>query len=179
MRLGAFDTAGFEARVLELKLVVFDFDGVFTDNSVYVFEDGREAVRCTRFDGIGLDRLRRTGVDLIVLSTETNAVVASRSRKLKLTCIHGSTDKLRDLQALLAERGIGMHEVGFVGNDVNDLTCLRRVGLPIIVDDAHPDIRNPDFSRSTRPGGHGAVREICDTLAAIRERRMTTTTDRI
>ena len=73
----------------KIRLVVFDFDGVFTDNSVYTDEKGHESVRCSRFDGIGLARLRTLGIDAFVLSTETNPVVSARCRKLKLPCLQG------------------------------------------------------------------------------------------
>jgi 3-deoxy-D-manno-octulosonate 8-phosphate phosphatase (KDO 8-P phosphatase) len=72
-----------------VRLAVFDFDGVLTDNRVYVFEDGREAVACWRSDGFGLVRLQQTGVRVMVLSTEVNPVVSARCRKLKLDCVQG------------------------------------------------------------------------------------------
>ncbi|MDX2499590.1 MAG: hypothetical protein QNL14_03675, partial [Deltaproteobacteria bacterium] len=76
-----------------IRLVAFDFDGVFTDNMVYVFENGTEAVRCTRADGIGLQKLRQIGIDTIILSTEANPVVSARARKLKIDCVQNCQDK--------------------------------------------------------------------------------------
>jgi N-acylneuraminate cytidylyltransferase len=147
-------------------LVVFDFDGVMTDNRVWVGEHGDEWVACNRSDGLGLERLRRLGLDLFVLSTEPNSVVASRCRKLGLPFEQGVRDKADRLQSLLRERGVAPSDVVYVGNDINDTDCMRIVGCGVAVADAHPDVRRAADVRLTRPGGHGAVRELCDRLAA-------------
>ncbi|MCC7418316.1 MAG: HAD hydrolase family protein [Acidobacteria bacterium] len=159
-----------ETTIARVRLVVFDFDGVFTDNTVYVAEDGTESVRCWRGDGLGLARLREAGIPAVVLSTERNPVVASRSRKLNVRCIHGCDDKLSALRALAAELGVALFDVAYVGNDVNDLACLEAVGLPIVVRDAHPDVAGAALLRTTAEGGRGAVREICDRLVSARAR---------
>jgi YrbI family 3-deoxy-D-manno-octulosonate 8-phosphate phosphatase len=159
-----------EARIARLKLVFFDFDGVFTDNHVYVFEDGREAVRCSRADGLGLRRLERAGIEPLVLSTEVNPVVANRCRKLGVICHTGLDDKASVMEALLAERGLGLDCAGYLGNDVNDLACLERVGFPAVVLDAHEDVLGAAVYRTRRPGGQGAVREVCDLIAGVLER---------
>ena len=160
----------FVERALALKLVVFDFDGVFTDNLVYVFEDGREAVRCSRADGLGLRRLERLNIEPIILSTEVNPVVGARAAKLKVHCVQGCEDKLASLIALLEHRQIEPRQVAFVGNDLNDLDCLRRVGLPIVVRDAHPDTLSAAIYRTRLRGGKGAVREVCDLIGSILEK---------
>jgi len=157
------------ARFARVRFVAFDFDGVFTDNSVYTFEDGREAVRCSRYDGFGLDRLRRLGIGLAVISTEKNPVVAARCRKLRLDCLQACEDKVAALERLLTTRGVTWDAAAFVGNDVNDLPCLQRVGLPIVVRDAHPAVHDHALYRTRTPGGQGAVREICDLLAELQE----------
>lgn len=152
----------------QLRLVVFDFDGVFTDNMVYVFEDGREAVRCSRSEGFGLRKLEKLGIDLVVLSTEPNPVVSARCRKLKLRCIQNCDDKRAALDGLLREKGVTLEETAYLGNDINDLPCLTVVGLPVVVQDAHPDVLPHARYRTRLPGGHGAVRELCDLIAAVR-----------
>jgi N-acylneuraminate cytidylyltransferase len=155
-----------------LRLVVFDFDGVMTDNRVWVDENGTESVACNRSDGLGLERLRRLGLDLFVLSTESNPVVSARCRKLGLPLEQNAHDKADRLQCLLRERGIPAADVVYVGNDVNDADCMRIVGCAVAVADAHPDVRHAADIILTRPGGHGAVRELCDRLAAhISKRR--------
>jgi N-acylneuraminate cytidylyltransferase len=148
------------------RLVVFDFDGVMTDNRVWVGEHGEEWVACNRSDGIGLDKLRRLGLDLFVLSTEPNTVVASRCRKLGLPFEHGVREKADRLRQLICDRGLTPSQVVYVGNDLNDVDCLRLAGCGVVVADAHPDaVRAADLTL-TRAGGHGAVRELCDRLAA-------------
>ncbi len=146
----------------QIKLVVFDFDGVFTDNMVYVSENGEEAVRCSRSDGLGLQKLRKLGIEMCIISTEVNPVVSARSRKLKLRCIQGCEDNSATLKTLMEELGISPDQVAFVGNDINDLSCLTTVGFPIVVQDAHPDVIFHALYRTKTPGGHGAVREVCD-----------------
>jgi len=155
-------------RLRLIRLVAFDFDGVFTDNAVYVNQDGTEAVRCVRSDGIGLQTLAALGVATVVISTETNPVVGARSRKLSLRCIQGCDDKLAALESVLAELGLTRGEAAFVGNDINDLECLKAVGLPIVVADAHDDVVAHAVYRTKTRGGHGAVREVCDLIAAVR-----------
>lgn len=151
-----------------VRLVVFDFDGVFTDNRVLVDEQGREAVFCTRADGIGLEALRRAGIGCLILSTEPNAVVAARAAKLKVECVHGSADKWTSLEPILRARNLSAAEVAYVGNDVNDQGCLERVGVPICVADAHPSVRPLAKIVTRRRGGEGAVREVCDAIVRAR-----------
>lgn len=145
-----------------IRLVAFDFDGVFTDNMVYVFEDGSEAVRCFRSDGIGLQKLTRMGIETVIISTESNPVVSARARKLKIQCVQDCEDKRAILEDIAQQKGISLDEVAFVGNDINDLQCLTCVALPIVVQDAHPDVIPAALYQTKRPGGHGAVREVCD-----------------
>ena len=149
----------------DLRLVVFDFDGVMTDNRVWVGQHGDEWVACNRSDGLGLDKLRELGLECFVLSTETNPVVAARCRKLGLAFEHGVPDKADRLRRLLCERGLTPSQVVYVGNDINDIGCLRLAGCGVVVADAHPDaVRAADIVL-TRAGGHGAVRELCDRLS--------------
>lgn len=154
-------------RVRAIRLAVFDFDGVFTDNTVYVFEDGREAVRCSRADGIGLSRLKELGIHTAIISTETNPVVSARARKLNLRCVQGCADKRATLEDLVREYNVSPEQVAYIGNDINDLSCLTYVGLPVVVADAHPDVLAYALYRTARPGGHGAVREVCDLIVGL------------
>jgi len=151
-------------RLRRLRLVAFDFDGVFTDNSVFVFEDGREAVRCSRFDGIGLRRLESSGVEPVILSAEVNPVVLMRARKLRIAARNGLENKYAALVEEIGKRGLTREEVAYVGNDLNDAECLAAVGLPIVVGDAHPEVLELGFYKTRWLGGRGAVREICDLV---------------
>jgi YrbI family 3-deoxy-D-manno-octulosonate 8-phosphate phosphatase len=154
-----------------VELVVLDFDGVLTDNGVWVDQNGVELVRCDRSDSLGLAMLQEAGVPLLVLSTETNPAVSARCAKLRLPVEQGVADKGARLKVLLAERGIDLAHVVYVGNDVNDADCLRLVGAAVVVKDAHRDVLELADYVLTRPGGHGAVRELCDLLLAARTRR--------
>lgn len=150
----------------DLRLVVFDFDGVMTDNRVWVGKDGDEWVACNRSDGMGLEMLRRLSVECLVLSTETHPVVAARCRKLGLPCEQGVRQKTDRFSELIRERGLSPSQVVYVGNDINDLDCLRLAGCGVVVGDAHPDVLRAADITLTRSGGHGAVRELCDRLSA-------------
>ncbi len=158
-----------------VRLLVLDFDGVMTDNRVLVHEDGTESVWCHRGDGWGIARLREAGCPVLVLSTETNGVVGARCRKLGVECVQGQADKGAALAALLAERGIAPAAVAYVGNDVNDLECLRLVGVPIVVADATPVARAEARLVTAAAGGYGAVREVADWILASRRSGALTT----
>lgn len=165
----SLDDPGFAERAAPVRLLGIDFDGVMTDNTVYVFEDGREAVRCSRLEGYGLRRLITAGVEPVIVSTEENGVVNARARKLNMACIQDVPDKVAAMETLLRERGLDWREAAFIGNDVNDLEVLRRVGLAVIVADAHACVGGDGFFRTQRRGGDGAVRELCDAIAAAKE----------
>lgn len=150
-----------------IRMVIFDFDGVFTDNMVYVFEDGREAVRCSRADGIGLSKLTSLGISTAIISTETNPVVEMRSRKLGIHCVQACNDKRAALDALALEKDLVLQQIAFVGNDINDIPCLSVVGLPIVVSDAHPDVVPYAGYQTRQAGGQGAVRELCDLFERV------------
>jgi YrbI family 3-deoxy-D-manno-octulosonate 8-phosphate phosphatase len=156
-------------KIANCLLIVFDFDGVMTDNKVYVSQTGEEMVRCDRSDGLGIDMLRQTKrIELLILSKEKNEAVQARATKLQVSIIQGAEDKFAILKNLLDQRNIEPDRVCYVGNDINDLECLQYVGLPIIVADAHPEIKkNIDFYITTQNGGNGAVREICDLFLHI------------
>ncbi len=151
-------------RLPSLKLVVFDFDGVFTDNAVYVNQEGVESVRCHRSDGLGLSRIRKCGIETIIISTETNPVVLARAEKLKMEALHGIEEKGSALSAEVEKRGLSWDQVAFVGNDINDIPCLERVGLPVVVADAYDEVRPLAKLILKRKGGEGAVREFCDLI---------------
>lgn len=150
-----------------IKLLALDFDGVMTDNRVLVDQDGREAVMCHRGDGLGIGLLKKAGIEVLVLSMETNPVVAARCRKLKIDCLQECEDKLSALQQRAAALGLTPRQVAFVGNDINDLECLRWVGLPIAVADAEPTVRKAAAYVTHRPGGFGAVREVAEKILGM------------
>ncbi|MFD5223991.1 cytidylyltransferase domain-containing protein [Microbacterium sp. NPDC058342] len=144
--------------------LVTDFDGVHTDDTASVDTDGRETVRVSREDGMGVSRLRHAGIPMLILSTEQNAVVARRAEKLRVPVLHGIDDKAAALAAWAAERGIRLADVAYVGNDVNDLGALGIVGWPVAVANAHPAVRAAARVVLTRRGGEGAVREVIERM---------------
>lgn len=149
----------------KLDVLVFDFDGVFTDNGVIVLGEGQEAVVCSRGDGMGLELLRKAGWPMVVISKETHPVVSARCAKLKIECIQGIEDKLPTLRRWLDERGFALERTLYVGNDVNDLSCLTAVGCPVAVADAHPEALRASRIILESPGGRGALRELADLIA--------------
>jgi 3-deoxy-D-manno-octulosonate 8-phosphate phosphatase (KDO 8-P phosphatase) len=160
-------THNIDELIRRIRLVAFDFDGVFTNNMVYVLEDGSEAVRCFRSDGIGLQKLKELGIETVIISTEANPVVSARAHKLNIACVQNCQDKRSALQEIAREKDIALDQIAYVGNDINDLACLECVALPIVVHDAHRDILATARYQTKRPGGHGAVREICDLFEKI------------
>lgn len=156
----------------KVALLVLDFDGVLTDNRVWVTEQGTEAVVCNRSDGMGLAMLRAQGIETAVLSTETNPVVAARCQKLSISCWQGVGDKVAALRVLATERNVDLAQLVYVGNDLNDLDCLRMAGCGVAVADAHPEVlRAADWILS-KPGGQGSVRELCDLIIeTVNDRR--------
>lgn len=155
-------------QLATIRLLVFDFDGVMTDNRVVVFEDGREGVLCSRGDGMGMDLLRASGLPVAVISKEGNPVVSARCRKLKIPCIQGIGDKLPVLRKMVDEQGIDLQSVAYMGNDINDLECMEAVGLAIAPADAEASILRIAGLVTTARGGFGAVREVADLLVAAR-----------
>lgn len=147
-----------------IKIFAMDFDGVLTDNHVYVSDDGREYVRCTRSDGIGLQKLRNHGIELLVVSTEKNPVVSKRCEKLKLRCFQDIGSKADFLRGYTKKKNINLENIAFVGNDENDLEVLKIVGFPFVVNDAYPAVKKYAKYVTKKPGGEGAIREICDMI---------------
>jgi YrbI family 3-deoxy-D-manno-octulosonate 8-phosphate phosphatase len=145
-------------------LVAFDFDGVFTDNRVWVSETGEESVACWRGDGIGLRRLDAVGVPYVIVSTEPNPVVARRAEKLRARCVHGVDDKLAVVREEARRAAVALGAVTYVGNDVNDAECLEAAGLPVVPADAWPEVVPLARWVLDRTGGHGCVRELCDAI---------------
>ncbi|MEL7541788.1 MAG: 3-deoxy-D-manno-octulosonate 8-phosphate phosphatase [Pseudomonadota bacterium] len=161
------DNPAFAEAARKVKFLGIDFDGVMTDNSVFVFEDGREAVRCSRLEGFGIKRLKAIGVEPMIISTEKNPVVSMRAEKLKIDCIQAVEDKVAVVRELLARRGLEWSQAGFIGNDINDAGVLTHVGLPVVVADAHPSIEFVGAFRTLRVGGDGAVRQVCDEITDL------------
>ncbi len=155
----------------KVELLVLDFDGVVTDNRVWTDEAGHETVAANRSDSLIMATMKKSGVEVVILSSEVNPVVAARARKMGLEAIHGVglNDKAGVLQNLLETRKIDPACVVYAGNDINDLPCFEIAGWAVAVADALPDVlRAADFVLKKR-GGHGAVRELCDLILSKKE----------
>ncbi|BAC71086.1 transferase [Streptomyces avermitilis] len=157
-RPGALPTAE------DIDAVVLDFDGTQTDDRVLIDSDGREFVSVHRGDGLGIAALRKSGLTMLILSTEQNPVVAARARKLKIPVLHGIDRKDLALKQWCEEQGIAPERVLYVGNDVNDLPCFALVGWPVAVASAHDVVRGAARAVTTVPGGDGAIREIASWI---------------
>ncbi|MFF9125245.1 cytidylyltransferase domain-containing protein [Streptomyces sp. NPDC014889] len=147
-----------------IDAVVLDFDGTQTDDRVWIDADGHETVVVHRGDGMGISRLRAAGVPVLILSSETNPVVAARARKLGIPVIHGVERKDVELRRWYEAEGISPERILYAGNDVNDLPCFELVGWPVAVADAHDIVRERARAVTTSRGGHGVVREIATHL---------------
>ena len=148
----------------KIKLICYDFDGVMTDNKVYIDQDGCEMVQVNRADGLGVAEIKKLGITQIILSTEKNPVVGQRSEKLGLTCLQGISDKSDALKEYCKKNNINLDEVAYVGNDINDLEAMELAGITFCPADAHSSIKDISDHILTSMGGEGVVRDFFDHL---------------
>ena len=152
----------------QIKAVIFDFDGVFTDNRVIVSTTGEEFVICDRGDGMGTNLLAAAEIKMLILSKEKNAVVSSRGKKLNIEVIQGCDDKLPELIKWLQKNNVDAQQSAYIGNDINDLECLKHVGVGVIPADAHHSVFDAATWILQHNGGRGAIREFADVLLGNR-----------
>ena len=153
-----------------MELIVFDFDGVFTDNKVYVSQDGTESVMCDRRDGLGIKMLKKLNIPMFILSMENNPVVLARAKKLGLKVKTGCEDKKRFLRNYFKLKGVDSANVIYIGNDLNDLEAMEMVGYSVCPDDSHQKVKEMVSYILTAKGGNGAVREFVELLISARLR---------
>ena len=147
-----------------IKLIVYDFDGVMTDNKVYVDQFGKESVQVNRGDGLGVSEIKKMGIKQIIISTEKNAVVSSRAKKLKIECLQGVDNKQIVLTDYCSQNKIQIETVAFVGNDINDKDAMEIVGYSFCPFDAHKSIRELSDHTFQTKGGCGVIREMFEYL---------------
>ncbi len=145
-------------------LVVFDFDGVMTDNRVWVDAYGHEYVAAYRSDSMGLHKLQESGVRAVVISSETDRAVEARCRKIGVPLVQGVLDKASILKSYLEENQIDARQVVYAGNDLNDLACFPLVGCAVVTADAQTEVVRAADLVLNKPGGFGAVRELCELV---------------
>ncbi len=150
----------------KIELVILDFDGVITDNKVWVDQDGREMVAAYRSDSPLIGRLREKGIEVMIISSEPNTVVAARAKKMGVDAIHGvgMQDKGRVMCEVLEKKNIKAENVVYVGNDLNDLPCFEVAGWSVAVPDAFPEVLQAADYVLSKPGGNGAVRELFELI---------------
>lgn len=148
-----------------IQLLVLDFDGVLTDNRVFVDENGTESVVCNRSDSLGIELLKqKKNIDTIVISKEKNNVVKARCTKLSIECYSGINDKLEILKSISADKNIPLLNIAYIGNDSNDVPCMKNVGISVAVSDSHETAISVADILLNKKGGYGAVREFIDML---------------
>ncbi len=150
----------------KIDLIICDFDGVITDNRVWVDQDGTETVAAYRSDSIRVKDMRAIGIEVMILSSEPNRVVEARARKMGVEAIHGVgiTEKGRVMREVLEQKNVKAEHVIYVGNDINDLPCFEIAGWSVAVADAYPELIGAADHVLTKAGGHGALRELCDLI---------------
>ncbi|MEK9186421.1 MAG: HAD hydrolase family protein [Patescibacteria group bacterium] len=167
--------AALKAKFAKIKLLATDFDGVMTDGFLYVDENGKESVRCSRKDGLGIELLKKNGLMVGVLSKEKNFVVAARCQKLNIPVwqgIESGEGKLEILRRIVAENNLSQSEVAYIGDDINDLLCLKYAGLALTVADGHPLVKASANYVSKANGGQHAVREIAEMILMAKDAKL-------
>jgi 3-deoxy-D-manno-octulosonate 8-phosphate phosphatase (KDO 8-P phosphatase) len=148
----------------QIDALVFDFDGVLTDNHVYINQDGNEWVRCNRSDGLGFNVLTKLKKPTYILSSEKNPVVSARGKKLNIPVIQNVSNKFTALNNLVSSNNYSLKRIFYVGNDLNDFHAMSNCGYSACPADSHPKIKEiATFNLNTK-GGMGIVREILENL---------------
>ena len=149
---------------IELTLIIYDFDGVMTNNRVYIDQNGNETVQVNRADGLGVAEIKKLGIKQIIISTEENPVVYTRANKLDIPCLQAIDNKKEALFDYCKNNDINLKQVAYVGNDINDKEVMKIVGVVYCPADAHGSIKNiSDYILKTK-GGDGVIRELLDIL---------------
>ncbi|MFP3873008.1 MAG: 3-deoxy-manno-octulosonate-8-phosphatase KdsC [Thiohalophilus sp.] len=153
------------ARAAQIELVVFDVDGVLTDGSLFVGDDGQEYKAFHSRDGFGIKLLKESGVEIGVITARSSNVVQHRMDNLGIEHVYqGRLEKLPAFEELVARLGLTMEQAAYVGDDVVDLPVMRRAGLAIAVQDAHPLAKQHAHWQTPHGGGHGAARDVCELI---------------
>ncbi len=149
---------------IKIKLIVYDFDGVMTDNKVYVDQDGKETVQVNRGDGLGISEIKKLGIEQIIISTEKNPVVMKRAIKLDIKCLQGIENKKEALIDYCENNNFDLQNVAYVGNDINDREVMGIAGKTYCPFDAHKSIQDISDNILRTKGGDGVIRELLDLI---------------
>ena len=151
-------------QINDVDVFVFDFDGVLTNNNVYLNQNGEEFVCCSRSDGLAFDVLRSLGKPVYILSTERNSVVAARAEKLKVKAIYGKFNKVESLYQLANKNGYELANMMYVGNDINDFKAMQLCGYSACPADSHDRIKEVSNHVLTANGGDAVVRDLLENV---------------
>ena len=156
-------------RASRVEMVIFDVDGVLTDGSLYLGDDGQEYKAFNSKDGHGMKMLRETGVEIAIITGRTSQVVATRMESLGIRHVYqGQIDKLPAYQELINKLNLTHEQIAYVGDDIVDLPIMKHVGLAIAVQDAHKLVKQHAHWQTVADGGRGAAREVCELLMEAR-----------
>jgi 3-deoxy-D-manno-octulosonate 8-phosphate phosphatase (KDO 8-P phosphatase) len=154
-----------QARARDIRLVVFDVDGVLTDGGLFIGDDGQEYKQFHSKDGHGMVMLQNSGVAIAIITGRTSEVVRIRMASLGIEHVYqGQRDKGPAYDRLKQATGLDDAQIAYVGDDVVDLPVMVRVGLAISVNDGHPLTRQHAHWVTSQPGGRGAAREVCELI---------------
>ncbi len=148
----------------KIKIIVSDFDGVFTDNNLYLNDQGIESVKLSRSDGMAIKMLKEKNLKFIVISSEKNKVVFQRCKKLRIECFYGVDNKLDFLEKYLKKNNIKFNEAMYIGNDINDFESMRECGISVTVKDGNEKIKKISDFVLSKNGGCGAIRELVELI---------------
>lgn len=143
-----------------IKTIIFDFDGVLTDNKVFINQDGKEFVRCNRSDGLAIEVLKKNNFNVLILSSEKNNVVLERGKKLKVKTYNNCKDKLAFLLKLNTKKIISLDSVLYVGNDINDYKAMQQCKISACPNDAADEIKKISNIVLKVDGGEGIVKDL-------------------
>lgn len=153
--------------IKDIKYLVSDFDGVLTDNTVFVDQTGKETVRCNRGDGMAFSILKSSGLIPMILTTEENDVVLKRGEKLKIPVIHNVKNKEKALRALAEEGRIDLQKTLYIGNDVNDHGAMKACRYSACPSDGSREVKQIATYVLKAAGGQGVIRELVADVFAI------------
>ena len=162
---GAGASAAAVERAAQVKLMIFDVDGVLTDGGLYYGPEGEIFKRFNALDGHGIKLLQQSGVETALITARRSEIVVQRAKALGITHVYqGAHDKRAVFEQLASTLGIAAGQCGFIGDDVIDLPILIRVGFAASVANGHPEVRRRAHYVTRNDGGRGAVRELCDLI---------------
>jgi YrbI family 3-deoxy-D-manno-octulosonate 8-phosphate phosphatase len=154
-------------EISNIDAFVFDFDGVLTDNLVYLDQNGKESVRCSRSDGLAFELLKKINKPVYILSTEKNSVVTSRAKKLKIPVLQGISNKVEGINKIVLDNGFDLNKILYIGNDVNDYRVMKLCGLSACPADSHQEIKKIATVVLKKNGGNGVIRELLEDLLEL------------